>query len=381
MPTVTYLDHAASSPTLPEATAAMVAQLGAAVANPSGSHTAARSARRVVDDARDTVAKVLGVESGEITWTSGGTEADNLAIFGTGRGAADAVCCSAIEHAAVLTPVEYLGGRTVAVGSAGLVDLDALADTLDTSTRLVSVMAVNNEVGTIQPIEAIAEVIRARAPQAAFHVDAVQGLGWLDLAAVSSVADALSISAHKVGGPQGIGALWVRRGVALVPRALGGGQERGLRSGTVPVALVAGAAAAIEVTAARREATVARVARLRDRLAEGLAEAVDGLSETGVVGADRRHKVAGNLHVRIAGVEGEALLFLLDAAGIAVSAAAACSSGAIGASHVLAAMGIVDDEPTASVRFSFGHSSTDEDVDHVLDVLPAVVARLRRTGS
>ena len=382
MPQVAYFDHAASSPTLPEVIDAVFAQLGEASANPSGTHRRARAARRRVDEARDTVAKVLGVEPGEVIWTSGGTEADNLAVFGAGALESNGqVVCSAIEHAAVLEPVRHLGGRTTAVDSRGLIDLDALASSLDEATRLVSVMAVNNEVGTIQPIEAVAGIVAARAPRAVFHVDAVQGLGWLDLSAVAALADAVSISAHKVGGPQGVGALWLRAGMGPAPRALGGGQERGRRSGTVPVALVAGATVAVELAARRRDETVARVRRLRDRLADGLLAAVDGVVETGVFDGDRAHKIAGNLHLCIDGVEGEALLYLLDEAGIAASAAAACSSGAAAPSHVLAAMGLVDGSRTAALRLSLGPSTTDSDVDRVLDVLPAAVARLRTMGS
>ena len=335
-----------------------------------------------MDEARDTVAKVLGVEPGGVIWTSGGTEADNLAVFGAGALDPSAtLVCSAIEHAAVLEPVRRLGGTTTAVDRRGLVDLDVLASSLDEATRLVSVMAVNNEVGTIQPIEAVAGIVRARAPRAVLHVDAVQGLGWLDLSAVAALADAVSISAHKVGGPQGVGALWLRAGVGLAPRALGGGQERGRRSGTVPVALVAGAAVAVELAAERRDEIVARVRRLRDRLADGLLSAVDGVVETGVFDDDRAHKVAGNLHLCIDGVEGEALLYLLDEAGIAASAAAACSSGAAAPSHVLAAMGMAGGSSTAALRLSLGPWTTDAEVDRVLDVLPAAVARLRTMGS
>jgi cysteine desulfurase len=379
-----YFDCAASTPMLPEAVAAMLPHLSELAANPTGSHRPSRLARRAVDDARDTLAEVLGVEPATITFCSGGTEADNLAIFGAqaahGRGA---VVSSAVEHPAVLEPVAALGGRTVAVDDRGVIDLDHLADVLDESGEVaaVSVMAVNNEVGTIQPLAAVAEVVRSHAPGAAIHTDAVQALPWLDLRPLAQVVDVLSLSAHKFGGPQGVGALVARPGVPIGPRQLGGGQERGLRSGTPNVAGIVAMAVAARLTHERRAAEVERIAKLRDRLLDGLAASVDGLTETGVVDGDRGHKVAGNAHVCIGGVEAEALLFLLDEAGVAASAASACAAGADEPSHVLAAMGLARPVADGALRLSLGASTTDADVDRALEVLPVAVARLRERGS
>jgi cysteine desulfurase len=381
---VAYFDCAASTPMLPEAVAAMLPHLAERAANPTGHHRPSRLARRAVDDARDTLAEVLGVEPAAITFCSGGTEADNLAVLGAqaARGGG-AVVCSAVEHPAVLEPVAALGGRTVAVDRRGVIDLGQLAEVLDETgdVAVVSVMAVNNEVGTIQPLAEVAEVVRAHAPGAVVHTDAVQALPWTDLRPVAAVVDALSLSAHKFGGPQGVGALVARAGVAIAPRQLGGGQERGLRSGTPNVAGIVAMAVAARLTHERRAAEVERIAKLRDRLVDGLAASIDGLVETGVVDGDRAHKAAGNAHVCIDGVEAEALLFLLDDAGIAASAASACAAGADEPSHVLAALGVPRRLADGALRLSLGAGTTDADVDRVLDVLPTAVGRLRELGS
>jgi cysteine desulfurase len=374
------MDRAASTPMLPEAVEAMLPYLTEHAANPSGSHGPGRRARRAVDDARDILAGVLGVEPGSIVFTSGGTEADNLAVLGCRHPEGGPVVCSAVEHPAVLEPVRSVGGIIVGVDRRGLVDLDGLADALDDDVAVVSIMAVNNEIGTIQPLAAVAEVVRARAPRAVLHTDAVQALPWLDLRTISPLVDAVSISGHKFGGPKGIGALVLAPGTALAPRQLGGGQERERRSGTLNVAGIVAMAVAARLTDERRIDHVERVAKLRNRLIEGLVASVDGVSETGVIDGDRSDKVAGNAHVCIEGVEGEALLFLLDRAGIAASAASACASGAGQPSHVLAALGIEGDD-LAALRLSLGVDATDDEVDLALDVIPAAVARLRDMGS
>ena len=370
---LTYLDHAATTPLRPEARAAMLPWLGERFGNPSGAHRVARAARRAVDEARDVVAEVVGCRPGDVVFTSGGTEADNLAVRGVAAARPGHVLCSAVEHDAVLRPVELVGGRTVPVDGCGVVDLEMLAALVDEHTTLVSVMVANNEVGTVQPVDRVAEIVHARAPQARVHSDAVQATAWLRLSDLLAGTDLVSISSHKVGGPQGVGALVARPGTPLRAVALGGGQERELRGGTHDVAGIVGFAAALAAVLADRAATAARVRGLRDRLAAGLHAAVPGLIET-AAGADT---LPGTLHVCMPGVESEALLFLLDEEGVCASAASACASGAQQASHVLAAMGVPADRSRGALRLSLGWSTTDHDVDHALRAIPAAVARLQ----
>jgi cysteine desulfurase len=397
-----YLDHAATTPMRPEAIDAMLPFLDVRFANPSGAHRMARDARRAIDDARDEFAALIGARPGEVVFTSGGTESDNLAVFGAGRAGAagltaahGTVVCSAVEHHAVLDPVVALGGRTVAVDATGRLDLDDLAAVLEAEAaradagesagvRLVSLMAANNEVGTIQPLAEAAEVVRRLAPTAVLHTDAVQAFCWTDVAELTSVADLVSLSAHKFGGPKGVGVLVVRDGIALVPRQIGGGQERGHRSGTQNVPGIAAAAVAARSSADGRTAEIERIGNLRDRLLDGLVASVPGLVETGAVpaagGPLRSGRVAGTAHVCIEGVESEALLFLLERAEVYASAASSCSSGAMETSHVLEAMGVPAAMRNGSLRLSLGWASTDAEVDHALAVVPPAVERLRSGG-
>ena len=348
--------------------------------NPTGAHAVGRGARRAIDDARDVIAAALGARPSEVVFTSGGTEADNLAVAGLVASQPGSVWCSAIEHHAVLTPVKVRGGRLLGVDAMGRIDVAALAAALEGSTdalpSLVSVMAVNNEVGVIQPIAAIAEVVRAATPDARLHTDAVQALPWLDVAALASGFDAISITAHKIGGPQGVGALVVRDGVPVGAQLLGGGQEHERRSGTHNVAGIVGFAAAVEALLAERDAVVDRVGRLRDRLLDGLLARIDRSIET-AAGDGRAHKVAGSCHLCIEGIEAEALLFLLDRDGLCASAASSCASGALDPSHVLAAMGVPRPLAAGSLRLSLGAATTDADVDRALELIPAAVAQLR----
>ena len=371
--TVAYLDHAATTPMRPEAVDAMLPFLTERFANPSGSHSASRDARRALDEARDVVAAALGCAPGEVVFTGCGTEADNLAVLGTIRRHGGGAVCPATEHHAVLQSVEHLGGRVIAVDAAGAVDLDRLADALDESVSLVSVMAVNNEVGTISPLADVVALVRERSPGALLHTDAVQGFQWLDLPAATSGCDLVAVSAHKFGGPKGVGALVVRGQASVEPLLMGGGQERDRRSGTHNVAGIVAMAEAMRVTAATRAATVDRVGALRDRLLDGLLAEVPGLVET----VSRDRKAAGSAHVCIEGVENEALLFLLDRGGVCASAASACSSGAMEPSHVLAAMGVPRTMAAGALRLSLGWASEADEIDRVLEVLPAAVARLR----
>ena len=379
MASMAYLDHAASTPMRPEAVAAMLPFLTERYANPSGGHALARDARRAIDEARDDVARCLGVDAGEVVFCGDGTEADNMAVFGVMRRAGQngVAVCSAVEHHAVLHPVEHGGGRVVGVDRYGRIDLDRLADALDESVRLVSVMAVNNEVGSVQPLAEVAALVRERAPEALLHTDAIQAHQWLDTAEMCRPFDLASISGHKFGGPKGAGVLLVRKGVTLEPLVLGGGQERDRRSGTQNVGGIAALAVAMVSTAETRDAEVKRLGGLRDDLVDGLAATIDGLVET----VPRDYKVAGNAHVCIEGVESEAVLYLLEKGGVFASAGSSCSSGAISLSHVLTAMGVPSDVGMGAVRLTFGWASTPADVERALEVLPAAVAQLRRKRS
>ncbi len=381
-----YLDHAATTPMHPEAVEAMLPYLLHRFGNPSGSHAVAREANKALEEARDVVAVCLGALPGEVVFTAGGTEADNLAITGRHTVSPGALVSSAVEHHAVLHTCAALGGRVAPVGASGVVDLDGLAALLDPAVTLVSVMLANNEVGTIQPLAEVAAVVHDRAPGAVVHTDAVQAFSWLDVAVLAAPADLVAVSAHKFGGPKGVGALVVRDGVKVAPILHGGGQERDRRSGTHNVAAIVGMAAAMQVTVAERQATVARVGALRDRLVDGLLAAVPDSAETGMAlgsgpAGDRAAKVAGNAHLSFAGIESESLLVLLDGAGLCASAGSACTSGAMEASHVLVAMGIDPERALGSLRLSLGTTTTDADVDLALVAVPAAVARLRGTAS
>jgi cysteine desulfurase len=382
----TYLDHAATTPVRPEAIAAMAPFLGGTFGNPSGAHAVARAAKTALEDARDEVAALLGAEPGEVVFTAGGTEADNLAVKGavrqaraTGRG--DAVVTTAFEHKGVLASCDRLeaeGFRVLrlAIPASGVVDPDAVAAAVDDRTALVSVMLVNNEVGTVQPLAEIVRRVREQSPGVLVHTDAVQAVPWLDVGDAAATADLVAISAHKFGGPKGTGALVVRGGVALEPLLEGGGQERGLRSGTSNVAGAVAMAAALRVTHAERDSDVARIAALRDRLVDGLLATVPGAFENG----DRAAKVAGNAHVGFRGVEAETLLVALDHAGVCAAAGSSCSSGATEPSYVLAAMGIPRHDAGSSIRLSLGFASTARDVDVALTIIPAAVEQLRTAG-
>ncbi len=367
----------------PEAVAAMEPYLTECFANPSGIHRAAQAAKTALEEAREEIAAELGCQPGEVVFTGGGTEADNLGVEGAARarrdlGVGDGVVTTAFEHKGVLAAAHRLGQdgfavQTVGVDRAGIVDLDALADGLDHNTVVVSVMLVNNEVGTIQPLDAVADLVHDRAPNAVLHADAVQALPWLDVAATAAEADLVAVSAHKFGGPKGTGALLVRKGVALTPLIEGGGQERGLRAGTVNVAGAVAMAVAMRLTVERRDEEIRRVGALRDRLEGALLGLPDSFSN-----GDAARKVAGNCHVGFRGVDAETLLVALDRQDVYAAAGSSCSSGASEPSHVLAAMGLPREDALASIRLSLGFASTDADVDRALDVVPTAVAGLRR---
>ncbi len=381
-----YLDHAASSPLRPVAQEAWLAAARRYHANPTGSHGAAREARRALDAARERVATALNATPGEIVFTSGGSEADNMAVQGAlgCRGSGALAVSTKAEHHAVHDPVQRSGGVLVSVDRRGIVDMAALEAALGSHSgvAVVSVIAVNNETGSITPLQQVARLVRHLAPDALLHTDAVQAVNWIDVAAETVDYDLVSVTGHKFGSPVGTGVLVIRKGVELDPLIIGGGQERGRRAGTPDVAGAMSFAAALTQTVEQRDASVARLVVLRDRLIEGL---TDSLGERLAVSAadrngNRDHIAAGIANVCITGVQSEALLFLIDAAGVRASAASSCSSGAQDPSHVLAAMGIPRELALGSLRLSLGHTTVESDVERAADVIAESVRRLDRHG-
>ena len=374
-----YLDHAATSPLRPEALEAMQPFGDSLFANPSGSHRFAREARRAVDEARDVVAEAIGCSPGEVVFTSGGTEGANTAVLGAVRRHGGVAVCPAAEHHAVLHCVEHVNGVVVPVSARGSVDPDALREVLGRTDNVsvVSVMAVNNETGAITDMQAVSHAVRGRAPGAILHTDAVQAACWLDLRAIWPHVDVLTLSAHKFGGPKGAGVMVVRDGTTLEPLMLGGGQERDRRSGTHNVAGIVGTAAALRVTDCQRDAEVLRVRALRDRLVSELVERVPCAVATLPPGEGS----AGTAHVCLEGLESESLLYLLDTAGVCVSAASACASGAMEPSHVLAAMGVPRSRMNGSLRFSLGHTTVGADIDAAVSATVAAAEAAQAAAS
>ena len=388
----TYLDHAATTPMVAEALEAMTSQLGL-VGNPSSLHAAGRAARRVVEEARESLAQALGARPSEVVFTGGGTEADNLAIKGLywARRAEDPrrtrVLASAVEHHAVMDCALWLAEHEAAqvewlpVDGYGRVHPEtlraALAEDAD-SVAVVSVMWANNEVGTVQPITELAAV--AHEFGVPIHSDAVQALGQLPVDFTASGLDAMTVTGHKIGGPLGVGALILSRALAPTPVLHGGGQERDVRSGTLDTPAIAGFAAAAEVAVKRQPERAEHLAGLRDDLVRRFAAAVPDSVLGGDPDLSLAHRLPGNAHLSFPGCEGDALLLLLDARGIECSTGSACSAGVPQPSHVLIAMGIPEDLARGSLRFSFGHTSTRADVDAVADVIGPVVERARRAG-
>ncbi|RZU49864.1 cysteine desulfurase [Krasilnikovia cinnamomea] len=381
-----YLDHAATTPMLPEALDAYVAAAGM-IGNPSSLHAAGRTARRLVEESRERIAAVLGARPSEVIFTSGGTESDNLATKGIywARRAAEPgrtrVAASAVEHHAVLDSVEWLGAHEGAdvdwlpVETSGRATPAALAELLDErgdDVAVVSVQWANNEVGTIQPIHELAAL--AAESGVPLHTDAVQAVGQVPVDFAASGVAALTVTGHKLGGPVGVGALLLGRDVACTPLLHGGGQERDVRSGTLDTPGVVAFAVAVEAAAKRQPEYAARVAALRDDLVSRVRAAVPDAVYNGAA-SDR---LPGNAHFSFPGCEGDALLLLLDAQGIACSTGSACSAGVAQPSHVLLAMGADDDRARSSLRFTLGHTSTADDVDALLTALPGAVERARR---
>jgi cysteine desulfurase len=380
MPEPIYLDHAATTPVRPEVVEAMLPYFTDRYGNPSSIYGLGREARQAIDRARDTVANILGCRPAEVIFTSCGSESDNLAIKGVAfacRDRGNHIITSQVEHHAVLHTCEWLEryfGFEVTylpVDRYGVVDLAALEAALTERTILVSVMLANNEVGTIQPIREIAELVRPRG--IVFHTDAVQGGGALDLNVDALGVDLLSLSGHKFYAPKGVGVLYVRQGTPLLPQLQGGGQERNRRAGTENVPYIVGLATALQLATEELPSTTARLRALRDRLIKGVLERVPGAHLTGHPTA----RLPNSASFVFEGVEGEALLLGLDQVGICASTGSACTSGSLEASHVLKAMGLPVDLAQGSLRLTLGRDNTEDQIDRVLEVLPGIVERVR----
>ncbi len=392
---MTYLDHAATTPVLPEVLAAMTEQMGR-VGNASSLHASGRAARRAAEQSRERLAEALGARPSEVLFTGGGTESDNLAVKGIywARREADSrrrrLVISPAEHHAVLDSAEWLakhdGAEITWLGlePTGRVTPAALADALGdgSDVAVVSVMWANNEIGTVSDVAALAAV--AHDVGVPVHTDAVQAVGQVPVDFAASGVDALTLTGHKLGGPMGAGALLLRRDAECMPLLHGGGQERDVRSGTLDVPAIVGLAVAATTAVAARPERAVRLAALRDRLVAGVLEQVPDARLNGAplddVLAGGPGRLPGNAHLSFPGAEGDALLMLLDARGIECSTGSACSAGVARPSHVLTAIGAEADRARSSLRFSLGSTSTDADVDAVLDVIGPVVERARRAG-
>ena len=376
-----YLDHAATTALLPEAAEAW-RDAASRVGNPSSLHAAGRSARRLVEEARESIADDLHVRPSEVIFTSGGTEADNLAVKGLAwaHPQRPRILCSAIEHHAVLDPVVWLGeqGREIdwlGVDALGRVDPSLVRERLGTDVALCTVMWANNEVGTVQPIAEIAAACaEAGVP---FHTDAVQALGQLPIDGSLPGLTSMALSGHKVGAPVGTGALILRRDARVVPVVHGGGQEREVRSGTLDAAGVAAFGVAVHHAVEAQAAHAARLVALRQDLIDGIMR----LAPDAIVNGDPVERLPANVHVSFPGCEGDTLLMLLDAAGVECSTGSACTAGVPEPSHVLEAMGVDPGLARGSLRFSLGCTSTSDDVDRVIEVLPAALERASRAAT
>jgi len=381
---VIYLDHAATTPVDPLVVAAMQPYWSQVFGNTSSIHSVGRAALKALDEARQTVADVLGCHPAEIVFTGCGTESDNLAVRGavwkshdTGPTGKAHIITTPVEHHAVGATVEQLHekfGHDMTLAPAdgyGRVNPDDVARAIRPETALISVMYANNEVGTIQPLAEIGKIAKAKG--VLFHTDAVQVGGALDLSVDKLGVDLLAMSAHKFYGPKGVGVLYIRRGTQLAPALTGGGHERGRRPGTVNVAEIVGLATALKLAQQSRESENARVSRLRDKLIAGVIERVPDVQLTG----HPTQRLPNSASFAFKGIDGESILLTLDLEGICVSTGSACTTGETEPSFVLKAMGLPREWAIGSVRMTLGHSNTDQDIDHVLSVLPSVVERLR----
>jgi cysteine desulfurase len=380
-----YLDHAATTPLRPEALEAMLPYLGGEFGNPSSPHSYGRRARAALDEAHERVAAQINAGPREIVFTSGGTEALNLALKGAawaGKGHGHRIVTSAVEHHAVLHSLQQLekfGFEIVElpVDRYGRVDPDQVAAAINERTSLVAIQLANNEVGTLQPIEAIGAVIRNKAARGClFAVDAIAGAAWLHIDVDVIGCDLLALAGHKLDGPKGIGALYLRKGTHILAQQQGGTQERYRRAGTEDVAAAVGMGVAFELAVAEREVTTKRVKKLRDRLKAAVLD-VDGVELTG----HPRERLPNLLSVVVAGADGSSIVVKLDLDGVAGSVGSACTTGSTEPSHVLTAMGYPDDEARGSLRLSLGRTTTEAEIDEALDVVPRVVEASRAGAS
>ncbi len=376
---VIYLDHASTTPADPEVVSTMLPWYSESFGNPSTVYSLGVTSAHAVQQARDSIARSIGAESDEIYFTSGGTESDNWAVLGATEAQSKKgrhLVTSSIEHHAVLETMEYLEKRgyeitKVRVDGGGMVDPDDVRRALRPDTVLVSIMHANNEVGTIQPIAEIGKITREAG--VLFHTDAVQSAGKIPLDVNELGVDMLSMSGHKFYGPKGVGLMYVRKKTHISPLLHGGGQERGRRAGTHNVPGIVGIAKALELASGRMAEDAAREAGLRDRLWAGLQANIEAIYLNG----DATHRLAGNLNVRLDGIEGESMILMLDMEGICVSSGSACTTGSLEPSHVLLALGIAQENAHGSLRVTLGRSTTSEDIDHFIAVFPPIVARLR----
>jgi cysteine desulfurase len=374
-----YLDHAATTPTHPQVVQAMLPYFADTFGNPSSIHSLGQETRAAVEEARGAIASLIGAEAEEIVFTSGGTEADNLAVKGVAfanRNRGNHIITTAIEHHAVLEPCKFLAEQGfevthVPVDRQGLVDPEDVRKAVTDKTILISMMHANNEIGTIQPIAEIGRIAHKRG--ICFHTDAVQTVGHVPIDVDQIDADLLAMSAHKLYGPKGIGALYIRKGTRISPFMHGGGQERGRRASTENVPAIVGFGKAAEI--ARREVSreIKQVTLLRDKLIQGLIERIEGVHLNGHPSL----RLPNNANISVASVEGEAMVVSLDLEGIAASTGSACTSSALEASHVLLAIGLAGELTHGSLRFTLGRETTEEEVGRVLELLPRIVTRLR----
>ena len=377
-----YFDHAATTPLDPRVFDAMAPVLRDGWGNPGGIHQEAQRARALLDDAREAIADLLECRPREIIFTSGGTESDNLAIRGAAKAREHAgrhVVTCAIEHHAVLHPVEQLEregweATILPVDREGFVDPAQVRDAVRDDTTVVSIMAANNEIGTLEPIAEIARAVKERNPKTIVHTDAVQAAGAIDIRPDALGVDLLSLTAHKIYGPKGAGLLYHRRRTPLDPQTLGGGQEEDRRAGTESVAQAVGLAAALQLAEDERRARSARAADLRNALWRELQERIHPIQLNGP--ADWTRRLPNNLHLCFPGIEGESILLSLDLEGIAASSGSACTTGSTEPSHVLTALGIDPDTAHSALRLTLGQSTTEESVQQVAQALPQITQRL-----
>lgn len=374
-----YLDNSATTPLKKEVLDVMMPCLTEVFGNASSIYKTGRNAKAVLESAREKVAKAIGADKSEIYFTGSGSEADNWAIKGIAESYSNKgkhIISTKIEHHAVLHTLEYLekkGYRVtyLPVDSDGLISLDDLKAAITDETILITVMTANNEIGTIQPIEEIGKI--AKEKKIVFHTDAVQAVGMMEIDVKAQNIDMLSMSAHKFGGPKGVGALYVRKGLNLISFIHGGGQERKRRAGTENIAGIAGLGAAIELATENLSEKTAKIKALRDKLIEGIEERIPYIRLNG----HREKRLAGNVNFSFEFIEGEALLLMLDLNGIAASSGSACTSGSLDPSHVLLSIGLPHEIAHGSLRLSVGDINTEEDIDYVLEKLPKIVERLR----